>query len=132
MIGDEVAAALPQLQAQAESLMTDHLLVQVLGKAQFDPASGGSSRPVLSIPYDGPGRVRVERQEAVQDVADDSVTVQRFLVSVPVDVTTVRKGHQVTVAASRDAGMVGQVLYIKAVQGGSQVVQRRFVATDQQ
>jgi len=134
MIGDEVRQMMPQLQALSESLMQDTIRVDTLsGDAVFDPATGGSSRAVDAVAYEGKARVQVgTTQQDAQDSADEQITLKRYSVSVPVSVTGLTVDQQVTVVSSHDPDLVGRTLTILATEGGTFVTSRRFVASDQQ
>jgi hypothetical protein len=132
VIGDELAAALPELQSQSESLMRDMIRAEELGDPVFDPGTGKSTRAVLSTPYAGVARVQAAKEPTDVLTADDHVVVQRYTVSAPLSATGLRPGLVVTVLASEDPDMTGRTLLITAVQGGTFVTSRRFTATDQQ
>lgn len=133
MIGFDIAAALPGMQAEAESMMQDTIRVDELGGTPvFDPVTAASSVPVVSTPYQGKAKVKVADRQALDMVnADARTTVQRYTVAVPVDVTGLRPGLVVTVVASADLDMVNRTLLVTAAQGGTFVTARRFTATDQ-
>lgn len=133
VIGFDIAAALPEMQAEAESMMLDTIRVDQMGDTPvFDPATSASTVPVISTPYQGKARVKVADRQALDMVnADARTTVQRYTVWVPVEVTGLRPGLVVTVVESGDLDMVGRTLLINAAQGGTFVTARKFTATDQ-
>jgi hypothetical protein len=133
VIGSDIAAALPGLQAESESLMQDQIRVEVLADTPtFNPADASSSRAVLATPYEGKARIRAAKEPATVLTADDQVTVQRYECSAPLTATGLRVGQVVTVVSSVDPALTGKTLIITAVQGGTLVTSRRFIAADQQ
>lgn len=136
MLGHDLAFALPELQAQSESMMVDLIRVEKLGEAVFNPATGTTTRPVLATIYGagsgGKARIQAVKEPADVEIAEDQATVQRYTVSVPVTVTGLEPGLVLTVTYSEDPDINGRTLLVGAVQGGTYVTSRRFVATDQQ
>lgn len=66
MLGDDLVAALPGLQAQAESMMRDTVRITREGAEVFDPDTGTYTPSVTTI-YEGKCRL-VLRSSVVQDV----------------------------------------------------------------
>ena len=77
MLGHEIAWALPELQAQAESRMTERI---VIDRPTTTGDVGDDGKPIVTAPtvYEGPGRIRSFRPyEQNPDVGGGTVTQQR-------------------------------------------------------
>lgn len=134
MLGDEVAAVLPELQMYSESLMRDTLLIEELGDPVAQPDLS-TTRPAATI-YAGKGRVQSALTPEPTDLSGDSVILQRFECSVPLTVQGIEPGHRVTVVASsdprQDPALIGTPLFIRSIGHGTWTTSRRFTATEQQ
>ena len=134
-LGNDVWAALPELQMYSSSLMRDLIRIDELGEPVFNPATGATTRPVTLI-YQGPGRVQNSMAPEPVDLAADSVIIQRFDCSIPLTVEGIKVGHRVTVINSaddrQDPNLIGVPLIIRSIGHGTWTTSRRFTATEQQ
>ncbi|GLU88950.1 DUF6093 family protein [Agromyces sp. NBRC 114283] len=111
MLGDDVRAALPGLQAHAESLMMDTVRVRRRGEPDPpdpDPVTGEYSFSYTLI-YEGKCRL-ILRSGVVRvvDAASQLVTVQEPRLDVPVAGTSaIEPGDEFEMLSSVDPGLVG-------------------------
>ena len=119
MLGDDVAAALPQLRAHAESLMVDTVLVQVAtGETTIDPVTLAEV-PAFTDVYAGPARIqRPGSLSPRDDVAGAfEFNIEAILAQLPLSVTGIRYGMRLTVTAVgplSDPDLVGLVSTVRA------------------
>jgi hypothetical protein len=117
-LGDDLAAALPELQAEAESRMHDSIVFTSPGAAPtWDDATGTYSSPTGAEVYNGKCRIR-QAAPAPQnaDAGETSWAVDRLVVSLPLDGSGgVVDGCTGVVTAATDPEMVG--LTITALAG---------------
>lgn len=101
MLGDVVAGALPYMQRQAESLMTDTCTVGRPGEPVTDPETGVVTTPSVEV-YAGPCKVQTYApHEQTPEAGSSSPTVQRYSIHLPVTAGPVQVGDFVTVGARR-------------------------------
>lgn len=97
LVGDAIAAALPELRAQAESLMRDTCSVsRVTGAAIVDEREVPATAAVYA------GRCKVQELANVEtspDVAGATVTVLRYRLDLPVSAGPFKVGDIATVGA---------------------------------
>lgn len=101
-LGAEIAAALPILRAQAESMMTDQCVIEILIRYDVDPTTGAS------VPVYGPtiyeGRCKVQdgarspRESGEGDADRDAFPLR---VDVPVGPPWIPEGAVVTMSDGR-------------------------------
>lgn len=119
MLGDSIAAALPELRAHAESLMVDTVLIEAdTGDVTSDPVTL-EDVPVYAEVYAGMGRIqRTGALSSRDDVTGDfEFGVDAVLVQVPLSATGVKRGHRVTVTAlgpQSDPDLLGLVATVQA------------------
>ena len=131
MIGAEIAAALPQLRAEAESLMRDTCMITRIdpdGTPVFNSDTGLYVDPLPLTVYTGKCRVKGNaRFDHVVQAGGQPVTLYRFAVSVPVGSITFKVDDIVHVTASAlDPAMVGLNLRVRQPEFGSQITARRL------
>ena len=116
MLGDVVAATLPGLRAQAESLMLDTCMVGVLGTPATDPDTGEVVTPITEL-YSGRCRVQTwEAQESNPEVGGAVLTVQRYQVHIPVGSYAPDIGHVVEIQAAKlDPYLTGRRYRVSAL-----------------
>lgn len=137
MLVDDVAAALPELRAQAEALMTSRgrigTVTETLDPATntLDPATNTLARD-LAVVYEGPMRVYRARQSAVASAAGQQVTSLPLTCSVPWHVSAVTAGMVVVVDVSADPSLVGRELVVADVSRAESMVRRRLTVVDNQ
>ena len=128
-LGADIAAALPQLRRQAESMMRDECTITRAGTQTWDDAVGVCTGGTPTLLYAGPCRVRrpnVAEREAAAGEADWTVT--GAVVSIPVDGTTDDLlGATVTVVGCEmDPSLTGRVFTVLAPHAQSQADARRL------
>lgn len=104
MIGDDIAAALPELRSQAESLMRDKITVERPGKATAD-AKGADQVPYTTV-YTGKARIKSSPTTSVvganrSAAIAGTVTIASEEVHLPADAPEIRVGDVVTVTSSQ-------------------------------
>lgn len=130
MIGDSLAASLPELRAQAESLMTATGQIGALEEV-FVPAENAMIETLLPI-YDGKMRVWHGKSSSVAEAGGQLVTTNPLLCSVPWDTTGIEVGMVVRVTASHDPDLVGLDLPVADVSRHEQSVRRLLTLIDNQ
>lgn len=132
MIGFDIAAALPDLRQQGESIMTATCRVERKTGTEFDPDANTDVDTYNTI-YEGPCRVRADNTAAALVMAgDQQVTTQPYRCLVPLTAPEIRAHDRLTVTASDDPQQVGKALSITTVASSSQPIVRRFRAIDDQ
>ena len=101
MIGDDLAAALPELRAQAESLMVDTCTVTFVDGTTWDEDSGTSVPNVVTV-YSG--KCRVQRSGAMSPRESSTATgyevgIDAIVAQLPLSATGLKRGHTLTVDA---------------------------------
>lgn len=102
MIADDIAAALPELQAQAESLMVDEALITRTGTEwTVDPITGRDVPPGTVEVYAGKAKVQSwQPYEQTPDVGGQTLTRQRYYVHVPVSAGPFEIGDLIEITAA--------------------------------
>lgn len=101
MLGHDVAAALPDFRAHAESLMVDTVFVEVLtDEVDTDPVTLVET-PVWAEVYAGPGRVQrpgaLSPREQVNGAYEFGI--KSLLAQLPLSAVGIQRGMRVTVTA---------------------------------
>ena len=101
MLGHDVAAALPDFRAHAESLMVDTVFVEVLtDEVDTDPVTLVET-PVWAEVYAGPGRIQrpgaLSPREQVNGAYEFGI--KSLLAQLPLSATGIERGMRVTVVA---------------------------------
>lgn len=133
MIGDDVAAALPELRAQAVSAMRDTVLVETAtGEVVVDPVTN-EVIPEFSTVYAGACRIiRTDFKdfsksagEAVFDAAD-----VKLATPITAETGAIRNGDRATITAvdpvTGDPANVGRVFTVQRDPARTYPVERRF------
>ncbi len=128
-LGADIAAALPELRRQAESMMRDECTITRPGAQTWDDATGAYVGGTLTRLYAGPCRIRrpnVAEREAAAGDADWTVT--GAVVSIPVDGTTDDLlGATVHVEhCEMDPALTGRDLKVTGPHAQSQATARRL------
>jgi hypothetical protein len=119
MLGDAIAAELPDLRAHAESLMVDTLLVEVdTGEVDTDPVTLAETRVWAEV-YAGPGRIQRPAALAPREqvVGGYEFGVRELLAQVPLSAAGIQAGMRVTVEAVgplTDPDLLGLVATVQA------------------
>ena len=108
MIADDIAAALPELRAQAESMMVDACLITTAGAPTWDDATGTYTPGSPTTVYEGKCRVRNANPAPQGTDAGETVwAVDLIVVSLPlVGSEAVADGHEVTFTAAQDPALL--------------------------
>lgn len=128
MIGADVAAALPELRAQAESRMSETVVAGWLVDGT-DPNSGEPTQVVQAPAYEGPGRIRWA-SSTVSDAqgSGEPISVQEPVLSIPVGSPRLLDGMAVVVSASTvDGLLVGRVFTVQGSPVSGQVTAARYL-----
>lgn len=127
-LGADVQAALPQLRAQAESLMIDACTISGGTTSVFNEETF-EYETVTAETYSGPCRLRFAAT-AVQDVeaAGQLLVVQRATLSLPIATSgAVLEGHVATITACvNDPALVGRKFRIEGGHHQTFATARRF------
>ena len=128
-LGADIAAALPELRRQAESMMRDECTITRPGAQTWDDATGAYVGGTLTRLYAGPCRIRrpnVAEREAAAGDAD--WTLAGAVVSIPVDGTTDDLlGATVHVEhCEMDPALTGRDLKVTGPHAQSQATARRL------
>jgi hypothetical protein len=117
MLGDDIAAALPELRAQAESLMVDTLRVEVLTGSAPDPTTLEMTDTYTTV-YEGKGRIQRPGNQPAQTVAGEvEFGVGTVYAQLPIDATGIKRNARVTVLAiggTTDPDLLGVVATVQA------------------
>lgn len=125
MIGDDIAAALPELRAEAESLMQDACVIERESGSVMDPVTF-EERPSWSLVYAGPCRVKVTSSAPVEG-AGRTYVITDALLQLPVGDVRFLDNDRVTVtAAAYDADLVGVVLTVTSREVRTHATMRRL------
>lgn len=125
MLGPDLAAMLPTLRAQAESMLVDTGELQARTGSSTN-ATTGARVDAWTAYWSGPMRSRVPLQGQQNTAGGQDVTVSRPQVQIPTSATVPDVGHRVVLTASADASLVGVPLYVRHVQTGTHLVMRRL------
>lgn len=128
-LGQDIAAALPELQAAAVSMMFDACSISTseTGTVLDEETLEYTDAPIVS--YEGPCRVRFQNAESSElDVAGQLLTAQRATISLPIETSVdVEEGHIVTITAARfDASLVGRRFRVEGFHHQSLATARRL------
>lgn len=137
MLGDAIAAELPGLRAEAESLMADSCTIAAsTGEPVWDEDNGVWTSAASDPIYSGKCRVRQPAAGSNQEAGEASFTVSDRVVSIPIagdgyadGVTDVPVGSAVTITATvGDQFMVGKVFtYISPASEQTYPTARRLL-----
>lgn len=133
MIGDDLAAALPELREQAESLMRDSVLIERWTGTTTSPEPPFGDIDTYEPVYEGKARwLRPESWPTSTDAAGAQALVSAQELRLPVLASVgVEPGDRVTVTASEnDPGRVGLTSMVWRDATQTQAVQRRLLCKD--
>jgi hypothetical protein len=127
-LNDAVAAALPELRAQAESLMVDTCRITAAGAPVWDDANGVYTDGPATTVYEG--KCRLRRPSAGPqdtDAGEAGWSVDTYILSLPVvGSEAVSDGHAVVMLTSaNDPAAVGLELTVSGGHWQSQSTARR-------
>jgi len=133
-LGADIAAALPELRAHAESLMTDTVrLDRVTGSAP-DPVTLEMVDTYETV-YEGRGRVQRSGQLSPHEAVAGDVEfgVNALMVQLPLSASGIRKNDRVTVAAVdpvSDPDLLGLVATVRANLTKTHATKRTLVCEE--
>ena len=118
MLGEDIAAALPELRAHAESMMVDTVTVERQAGTTLDPVTLEEVPAFVGV-YAGPGRVQRPGALSPNDavVGGFEFDVRAVLAQLPLTATGILAGDRVTVAAigaTTDPDLLGLVATVQA------------------
>ena len=135
-LGDDIAAALPDLRAHAESLMQDRVLVEhVTGtEPEPDPVTLETVY-IYETVYEGKGRVQRSGQLSPHESVAGEVEfgVNALMVQLPLSALGIKKGHRVTVTAvdpGSDPDLLGLVATVQANLTKTHATKRTLVCEE--
>jgi len=132
MLGADLAASLPELQAQAESLLIDRCIIERPSGWTVDPVTAEQSPTWAMVASGVPCRLRPGSALPLgMAVAGQEAAGTRPTLAVPLS-TDVHVGDRCTVTASRDASLVGVALFVDGVPRGPHLALRRLTVTEDQ
>lgn len=130
MIGDDLTAALPELQAQAESMMT--ATCEIRGDetdSEADEGTGVITKTPGALHYSGKCRVRRVNRGREESSGEQAVTENDYLITIPVSADPIPTGSTVTIIASADPQLTGQQFAVDDIGHGSMRIQRNLHCT---
>jgi hypothetical protein len=135
MLADDVAAALPDLRAQAESLMVDTVFVEVLtDEVDTDPVTL-EEVPVWAEVY--AGRARIQRPGALspreQVNGGFEFGIKSLIAQLPLSAVGIQRGMRVTVVgigASTDLDLLDVVATVQANLSKTHPTKRTLVCQE--
>ena len=134
-LGDDLAAALPELRAQAESMMRDTVLVErANGGFTRDPVTLEDT-PTFDSVYSGSGRVQRSGQLSPHETVAGEVEfgVNALMVQLPLSAVGIRKGDRVTVTSVgpvSDPDLLDMVATVQANLSKSHATKRTLVCEE--
>lgn len=134
-IGEAIRRRLPELRAQAESLMTEQCVIERPGPTAYNPDTH-TDEPTWGHVYAGRCRVRpISGMSGAElsEIFGQEITTLAHAGTLPITVTGARAGDRLTItSADTDPGQVGRRYTLLAVSSGALAVARRFAATENQ
>ena len=117
-LGSDIAAALPELRAQAESMMQDAVLIERQTGTTPDPVTL-EEIPTWATVHEGQARIQRTGQvsPSEQVVGEVEFGINAVIVQMPLSAVGVKKGHRVTVTAvgaSSDPDLLGLTATVQA------------------
>lgn len=129
MIGDDIAAALPELRQQAESLMTSTCRIERKSGTSFDPVTNEQIDTWDTV-YEGVCGLGQPTVQSVVVAGGQEVTTQPYAGKLPWGTLGVGVSDRLTVVEADDPGQVGRVFVLTSVRAASQSIARRFTAIE--
>lgn len=133
---DALDSAVAELREMAESRMRDSCTIQLPGSGApvRDPATNTSTIPAGAVVYpaapDGDARCRVQLQQIASDrplVSGDSLTVVRYVISIPISAPRIPKRSLIIVTAAHDdEQLIGARFRVRSVLRKSSATARRM------
>ena len=135
VLGDDIAAALPELRSQAEALMVDACKVERPNGTTLDPDTLAEV-PAFALVWEGP--CRVQRSGALSPreqsgAAGYEFGVDSVLAQLPLDALDIKRGHRFTVTAVGDVSdpdLLGLVATVQANMAKTHASKRTLVCEE--
>lgn len=105
MLGDYVAQMLPELRAQAESMMTDTVTITRPGPATTNPDTSREETPMTTV-YTGRAALGWADSVTTPEVAGGTTTVQQQIIKLPIGSYTPQTGDRAEFTSPGLAGVV--------------------------
>lgn len=118
------------LRTMVGSFLVDTCTINEPPDTEFDPDEGTYADTIGDEVYFGRCWVRPTGGQRVVDVGEGAQSLRTFDVTLPWDTTGITINQLVTVNSSDDPHMIGRVLRVVDVQGGSDTAYRRLVCED--
>jgi hypothetical protein len=133
MLGDDIAAALDELRAQAESMMTSTVTIERPAGATFDPDTNEQTQVWEPVHQSIPARLYAPKtQPQMVDAGEQTVNSQIYQGTLPWSTTGVHSSDRITITDSDDPDQVGKTFTILSVLASGSMIARRFTAIDDQ
>jgi hypothetical protein len=130
MLGDDIAAALPGLRAEAESRMSETVQAGRF-RDGTDPVTGDPTRVLEAERYAGKARIRWSSRDVSDSNATSSpVGAQEPYLSIPFGSTRLWADDEVLVVDSPDPLLIGRQFRIQGAAVAGQVTAYRYPLTD--
>ena len=134
MLGHDIAAALPELRAHAESLMVDACTITRAGSgvSTIDEATGTVVPPAGTTVYDGPCRVQRPGTSTAPraDTGGYEIGVGTLFAQLPIDATGVRRGDTFTVTGATDPDLLGVDARVEANLAKTHATKRTLICEE--
>ena len=129
--GADITAALPELRAHAESLMTDTVRLDWVTGSAPDPVTLEMVDTYETV-YEGPGRWQRPNAQAFESVAGEvEFGLNRVTVQLPIAVTVAARGQRATVVASAtDPALVGAQATVQALANKTHATKRTLLCEE--
>lgn len=118
------------LRSMVGRFLTDSCTITTATTVEFDPDLGYDVDTPGDTVYSGVCWVRPTGGERVVEAGEGPVALRLFDVTLPWSTTGIEVDQLVTVTACVDPHLIGRVLRVVDVQGGSQTPHRRLVCED--
>lgn len=136
MLGADIAAALPELRAHAESMMQDTILVErPTGATTIDPVTLAETPVFETVCVAGPGRIQrpgaLSPQESV--VGGFEFDIRSVLAQLPLSATGIVTGDRITVTdigPLTDPDLLGLVATVQANLSKTHPTKRTLVCEE--
>lgn len=97
----------------------------------YDETAGKSVYPAPTVLATSPCRVqRLPMRGGDQPVGDRNITLQRYQINVPADISDVRVNDQIVVTTSTDTSLVGAVVRVREIRLGTLRWQRDLICDE--
>lgn len=126
MIGDDIAAALPALRAEAESLMVDRGTIERADGWDVDPDNGQRVPRWAAVATTPVRVVRVTVADLQSSTGGQSLTQAVVEFRAPWTLADLRIGDRIILTASADSRLLGVPIVVSEIDHATHAVARRF------